>query len=527
MIANRRVWILFVGLLAVIGGLPAAAQSSPRAVQIILNAANNNKSSAYQFSPNAEMTVTGVENATIEGGESQHSCLPAPSAGSKSVWFEVFLVEGQVTLNTAGTSYGTAGGNSPDSVMSIYYGSSFTTFGNLVPIACNDNGSGAAALTNVPIPVNGSYMIQVSASTAITVTAASQVNLVVTHVPDSPAANNEPGGAKAIKFPAQISLSNMGFATVDLNEPADPALADPLYNTVWFTFSKADESPTVFQQLNTAINAPSLWFTIYEDNGGGLVIPPDVDQQSGYIAAFLAPGTYYLRVGQTSDAEGITSITETFITLGYLMPNNFEFSVDRYENSNTSGLPVADLTGWSVKNGDPGETAVCDPIAPFNCYFVFTSSGALESTQLKSKLNLVDNKIKKGDILTMNASAELVGDPDLALSVKLVDANGVSLKYGTDFDSDVTDFVQYTAFATASLKPVKAVVKFKNNDTDFGDTVRLDSFAAGTARVGEFYGRFAPVLNGLKLELPEAWSVPGGARVLPVPAAPAPSAGWR
>ncbi|MBK9124277.1 MAG: hypothetical protein IPM16_14325 [Chloroflexi bacterium] len=525
MTSNRRVWVLIVCLLGAISLLPAAAQSAPRAVQVILNAANNNKSSAFQFSPNAEMTVTGVENATIEGGESQHSCLPAASAGSKSVWFEVFLVEGLVTLSTAGTSYGTGGGNSPDSVMSIYFGSNFTTFGNLVPVACNDNGSGAAVLTNVPIPVNGNYLIQVSASTAITVTAASQVNLVVTHVPDDPASNNEPGGAKSIKFPANVSLSNMGFATVDLNEPADPALADPLYNTVWFTFTKVDESPTVFQQLNSATGAPTLWFSIYTDTGAGLAIAPDLDQSDGYVAAFLSPGTYYLRVGQTSEPEGIVSLTESFITLGYLMPNNFEFSVDRYENTNTSGLPVADLNGWSVKNGDVGETAVCDPIAPYNCYFVFTSSGALESTQLKSKLNLVDNKIKKGDILTMNASVELVGDPDLAISVKLVDASGAKLKFGTDYDTDVTDFVQYTAFATASLKPVKAVVKFKNNDTDFGDTVRLDSFAAGTVRVGEFVGRFTPVLSGLKLELPDAWSAPGGADVLPVPAAP--SAGWR
>lgn len=522
---SRRVLVLFIGLLAALSALPAAAQASPRAVQVIVNAANNNKSSAYQFGPDAEITVTGVENATIESGESQHSCLPAPSAGSKSVWFEVYLVEGQVSLNTAGTSYGTASGNSPDSVVSLYYGSRFSQFTDLESIACNDNGSGAAALTNVPVPLSGTYLIQVSASTAITVTGASQVNLVVTHSLDAPAANDQPSGAKTIKFPALVTLASTYYSTVDLDEPVDPALADQIYYTVWYKVNLADATPVVFQQLNAA-SSVDLWFTFFEDVGGSFVIPAGIIETGpGFISALLDPGTYYVRVGQLT--PGSPALTEQFITAGYLVPNNFTFSVDGYENSNASGLPVADMTGWSVKNGDPGETAVCDPISPYDCYFVFNSSGALEATQLKAKVNLVNHKVKKGDIFTFNMSVTLVGDPNLAVSVKLIDAVGGSLKFSKNYDTDITEFFQYISTVAAPIKPVKAVVKIKNEDTDFGDVVRLDSFVAGVLRLGEYYGRFTPALPGLKFGLTDAWSTQDNVKPLPVPAAPAPSAGWR
>lgn len=524
MIPVRRVWIVFACLICAITVPPVAAQPAPRAVQVIPNAANNNKSSAYQFGPDAEMIVTGVENATIEGSESQHSCLSSPSAGSKSVWFEVFLVEGQVSINTAGTSYGTGSGNSPDSVMSLYFGNRFTPFSQLIPIACNDNGTNAAAFANLPISVSGTYLIQVSASTAITVTTTSQVNVLVTHSPDAPASNDQPSGAKSLKFPVLGALVDTYYATADLNEPSDPALAGPIYYTVWYKFDLADASPIVIQQLN--LNSfVDLWFTFYEDNGGTLVIPTGrISSSIGFTSALLNPGSYYIRVGSMTPSP---ALTEQFVATGYLVPNNIDFSVDGYEDTDTSGLPVADLSGWTVKNGDPGETAICDTIAPFNCYFLFDSSGAGEATKLKAKVNLADYKIKTGDVFTFNMSTTLVGDPNLAISVKLVDAADASLKFSKKYDIGIPNPFQFISLAPTPIKPVKAIVKLKNKDTDFGDTVKLDNFVAGVLRLGKYHSRFTPVLNGLKLELTEAWLNSGGDDLLPVPAAPKPSAGWR
>src|SRR5690606_11438353 len=111
---NKLVRIPGILLLFTLIVLPAAAQIGPR----ITGA--DTAATAHPFSPDAQITVTGAESATIEGSEPNHTCLTPASAGGYSVWFRTTLQPGILALSTVETTYGTAGGPSTDSVISVY-----------------------------------------------------------------------------------------------------------------------------------------------------------------------------------------------------------------------------------------------------------------------------------------------------------------------------------------------------------------------------------------------------------------------
>lgn len=523
-----RITTLILSLLMLALAIPAAAQTGTRAPIEVTAASINNGANAKRFHPAASFVVTGVENATNEPTEPDHTCQQGYE--SRSVWFTTDLMPGTITLDTTGSVYTISNvtGTSYDTVISLYRvnGASFGGFNTLTPVACSGNDSGPGILTEVSIPVPATYMVQISAAPLVLVSGASQVRLEASYTPAQAVINDEPSGARNLKSPGIPSILNIGSATVSANEPVDPLALNPEYypaqvpeiitNTVWYKFKYTGRRMFAVTNLYGVDN---LRFSLFQKNGGDFVPAAGIDEsQRNSLTATLEPGTYFLRVGIAGSPQGSLANFATWSTIAYLMPPNYGFAQPGAE-----GQPGAfpDETGWKVLKGTSGpggtDSSYCSgSYGGYDCGFMFASSGPTEATVLKSTLPLGDVKVKKGDIIMMQMPLiSIQGTPNLKFSLIFTDAGGASLTYNLNIrDDDVMTPVMVRA-VSANFVPVRAVVKIKNKDKDLGDKIVLDSVMVSVQRVGE------ATRHGALLDVPAAWATSTAPKgVLPVPDAP-------
>ncbi|MBK9123559.1 MAG: hypothetical protein IPM16_10640 [Chloroflexi bacterium] len=204
--------------------------------------------------------------------------------------------------------------------------------------------------------------------------------------------------------------------------------------------------------------------------------------RSNRSLATLNPGEYYLRIGIVGQPQGTSSTFITFTGIAYLMPPNYNFSVGLTEGTSSA---APSLAGWTVKNA-AGDDVGCDAAPPYICSFTFISSGAGENTVLKTSVDLSDVKVKAGDVIRFQPSLnDVSGLPNLQAKLVLRDAFGNKQKYVFFVTDDQNTEPNLTAVVPANLKPVKAVLKFKNKDTDNGDFIEVDGVVVAALRVGE------------------------------------------
>lgn len=462
----------------------AAAQIEPR---VTIDASiNNNALGAFSFNPDAQITVNGVEAATIEGAESTHSCLTPASAGGYSVWFKTYLMPGTITLNTTGSQFTTAGGPVSDTVISLYRFQDtglvgFDSFVELTPVACDDGIASPGVITNLSIVYEGLFYVQISAAPSVIATGTSSVSLNAQYTAAINVPYDEPDNAKSMKLPNLPSIANISSATLSLNEPVDPFAFIPVTNTVWAKFTLTSQRTVGFQ--NFYFNSGSLFFSLFTKSG------PNYIPALGTIFSFpnvmlatLNPGEYYLRIGIVGQPQGTSSTFITFTGIAYLMPPNYNFSVGLTEG--TSGATPS-LAGWTVNNA-AGDDVGCDPAPPYTCSFRFISSGAGENTVLKTSVGLSAVKVKKGDVIRFQPSLnDISGLPNLKAKLILRDALGNTQKYVFFVTDDQNTEPNLTAVVPTTFKPIKAKLKFKNKDTDSGDFIEIDGIVVAALRVGE------------------------------------------
>lgn len=524
-----RLVVFLTASLIMLAGFPSAAQAGTRAPVVVPAASINNVASAQPFHPAAQFVVTGVQTATIEALEPDHTC--APGADSRSVWFTTDLMPGALTLDTTSSTYTVSGGTSSNTVISLYRMTNyvFTGFGDLSPLACNDNGSGPGIINAFNITSTGTYMVQISAAPGVAVTGASEVRLLANFAPAQPLSFDEPSGARKLKIPSLPVVVNIGSATVSLNEPFDPLALDPanypptepdaVTNTVWFKFTYTERR--IFAVSNF-YDIADIRFSLFQKVGSNYIPAPGIlDNYRGSLTAVLDPGTYYLRVGMAGSPEGNPVTFITFAVMAYLTDPNFDFSLPGTEGK--AGA-TADLTGWAVKKGNTGvggDEVFCDGAPNYACGFRFTSAGASEATTLKAVVGLNAVKFKKGDIFTQQLTLlDMVGTPNLKFSVVLTNAAGATQVYNMNLKSDEEMFAASIIQLQSGFTPVKVMLKLKNKDKTSGNSIEINSAIAAVLRVGE------PLRHGGALKLPlggelsSAWAeaastAPKG--VLPVP----------
>jgi hypothetical protein len=516
---KARLTILLTASLALLSTLPSAAQASTRAPVIVTAASIDDAADAHPFHPDVQITVTGVESATIEASEPDHTC--AAGADGHSVWFETQLMPGTLTLDTSGSSFTLSSGTSSDTVISVYV---WDEGGNLASIACNDNGAGAGVLNVFNIMLAGTYTVQVSAAPGVAVTGASEVKLSANYTAALPVSNDEPDGARKLKIPSLPTIINIGSAKTPLDEPVDPLLVGAtVTNTVWFKFTYSERR--LFGVANFYTVAGDMWFSLFQNSGASYVPVSEVISVSpNGLTALLEPGTYYLRVGMTDAPAGSTAPFVTFTALAILNHPNFQFAAPGTEGS--AGA-TADLSGWTAKNvtaGAGGDTVFCNGATQYLCGYRFTSAGATEATQIKSTVVLNAVKLKKGDLMTLQAQLMgSIGTPNLKVTLKLVDAAGAIQKFTLNVTSSQAVPPALIAYIPAAFVPVKAMLTFKNKDTVAGNSVEIDSVIAGALRTGDGALRGEMLRLPLGGDLSAAWAeaasmTPKG--VLPVPQAP-------
>jgi hypothetical protein len=516
----RLIALLAASLLLILA-LPSAAQPSTRAPVIVTATSINNASNAHPFHPDVQIFVTGVESATIEASEPDHTC--APGADTRSVWFVTELMPGTLTLDTTGSSYTIAGGTSPNTVISLYRLNNwtFSGFADISSIACNDNGGSAGIINAFNIPTAGQYMVQISAAPGVAVTGASQVNLLANFTAAIPISFDEPSGARTLKIPSLPAIVNIGNATVALDEPFDPSLGAPVTNTVWFKFTYSERR--IFAVSNFYDSGGDLGFSLFQKSGSAYVPASGIlSNGADSITAILNAGTYYLRVGLLGEPNGSTANITTFTVIAYLTDPNFDFSVGMTEGG-VSATP--DLTGWNVKNGTAGpggDEVFCDGPPAYECGFRFTSIGATEATQIKAVIGLNTMKLKKGDLVIIQAMLlDLIGTPDLKVTMKLTNAAGATQNYNLNVVT-ASEFPAIITQVPATFTPVKSTIIVKNRDTTPGDSVEVDGVIAAVLRVGEGVVRGGTLKLPLGGGLSAAWAEAASAApkgVLPVPPA--------
>lgn len=515
---SRLIRGLAILVLLVFAIVPASAQVGPR----ITGA--DTAATAHPFNPDAQITVTGVESATIEGAEPNHICLTPNSPGTHSVWFKTTLQSGTLSLDTVGTSYGTAGGPSTDSIISVYRfedtaPAGYTSYSELVSVGCSDNPGTTGALSGITIDQVTTFYIQVSAAPGTSATTASSVVLTADFTAAVPHPYDVPGQAKKMKLPNLPTVTNIANATLSFDEPVDPALPFPITNTVWTRFTLTSKRIIWFQ--NFYYQAADLWFSIFTKSGpnyipanGIYLAAPDI------IYAALEPGTYFLRVGIIDAPAGTTQNFITFTGLAYMSPIADEFAVWP-----TEGAPgaTASLEGWIVRNPSGGDAETCEAAPPYDCYFKFVSVGAAEATALKAKVPLNDVKLKKGDILLLQSGiGETSGEPNLKVKVVLRNAAGSAISYVMNIRDSIHKTPKRVITMPAGFVPVMAVTTIVNKDADTGDTVELDGLVVVGIRSGEAL-RSQPLKHDRFGDISPEWSpeVPPEP-LLPVPAAPLP-----
>lgn len=515
---NKSTRIFSILALFVLLVLPAAAQVGPRVTGA------DTAATAHPFSPDAQITVTGVESATIEGAEPSHTCLAPVSPGGHSVWFVTTLQPGMLSLNTVGTAYGTAGSASTDSVISVYRfedsaPAGFNSYSELVALGCSDNVGTAGAISGIAIEQATVLYIQVSAAPGINATTASSVVLTADFNALVPHPYDLPGQAKRLKLPKLPTVTNIADATLSLDEPVDPSLPFPITNTIWSKFTLTSKRIVWFQ--NFYYQAADLWFSIFTKSGpnyipatGIYLTAPDI------IFGALEPGTYYLRTGIINAPVGTTQNFITFTGLAYLSPIADEFSI--WPTEGIVGA-TASLEGWTVRNPSSGDTETCETAPPYDCYFKFVSTGAAEATALKGKVTLNDVKLKKGDILLIQAGiGETSGEPNLKVKIVLRNAAGAAISYVMNIRDSIYKTPKRLITLPAGFVPVTAVTTVANRDIDLGDTVELDGVVVVGIRSGEAM-RSQPLKLARFGEISANWEAESQSKsVLPVPAAPLP-----
>lgn len=512
----RSFGFLFLVILTV---MPIAAQVEPRVTGA------DTAATAHPFSPDAQITVTGVESATIEGTEPNHTCLIPNSAGGHSVWFRVTLQPGALTLDTAGTSYATVGGPSTDSVISLYrfddsFPNGFNSYAELASVGCSDNAGATGAISGITIEQVTTFYIQVSAAPGINATAPSTVILTADFTAATPHPYDSPGQAKEMKLPNLPTITNIANATLSMNEPTDPALFLPITNTVWTKFTLTTKRIIWFQ--NFYYQAADLWFSVFTKSGpnyipatGIYLAGPDI------IFGALEPGTYFMRIGIVDAPSGTTQHFVTFTGLAYLSPIADEFSVGI-----TEGTPSATASreGWAVRNPSGGDAEACEVAPPYDCYFKFVSAGGTEATTLKGSVALNNVRLKKGDLLLMQAGiGETSGEPNLKIKVVLRNAAGSSVTYAMNIRDSIYATPKRLITLPVGFVPVRAITTVSNRDTDTGDTVELDGLVIVGIRSGEPL-RSQPLKFGRFGDISPEWAIQAQSKSepLPVPAAPIP-----
>lgn len=511
----RLFGILFIIVLIIV---PSAAQIGPR----ITGA--DSAATAHSFSPDAQIIVTGVETATIEGTEPDHSCLTPSSPGGHSVWFRTTLQPGTLSVDTTGTSYSTAGATSADSIISVYRfedsnPGGFNSYTELISVGCNDNPGTAGTIQGLVIEQVTTFYIQVSAAPSVTAIAPSTVILTADFTAAVPHPYDNPGKAKVLKLPNLPTVTNVANATLSLNEPIDPALPFPITNTIWTKFTLTTKRVVWFQ--NFYYQAATLWFSIFTKSGptftpanGIHLAGPDI------IFGALEPGTYFMRIGIVNAPPGTTQNFITFTGLAYLSPIADEFSV-----AMTEGTPgaTASMEGWVVRKPS-GDGEACEDVAPYDCYFKFVSVGAAEATKLKANVHLNNVKLKKGDMLLLQAGiGETSGEPNLKVKVVLRNAAGASLTYRMNIRENVHATPKRLITLPAGFVPVRATTTVANLDTDAGDSIELDGLVIVGIRSGEAL-RSQPLKLDRLGKISSEWATPVELKdeLLTVPPIPVP-----
>jgi hypothetical protein len=512
---KARLTILLTASLALISTLPSAAQSSIRMPVIVAASTIDDIYNPHPFHPNAQIIVTGVESATVDVSEPDQSCAGGPEG--HSIWFNMQLTPGTLTLDTTGSSFTVSGGTSSNTVIALY---EQDTGGNFVSIACNDNGAGAGVINAFNVTLTGTYSVQIAAAPGVTVTGASQVTLLATYTAALPVAFDEPANARALKIPSLPAMINIGSATIGLDEPVDPLLVGAtVTNTVWFKFTYSTRR--LFGVANFYTVAGDMWFSVFEKSGASYVPVADIlSVSANNLTVLLEPGTYYLRVGMTGEPAGTLSPFVTFTAIALLNHPNFQFAAPGTEG--TAGAAV-DLSGWTATNATGGDTVFCNGSPQYLCGYRFTSAGATEATQIKSTVVLNDVKLKKGDVMTLQVQLMgSIGTPNLKATFKLVNAVGATQKFTLNIMSSQSASPAMISYIPATFVPVKATLILKNNDTVTGNSIEIDGVLAGALRVGEGVVRAETLKLPLGGDLSSAWAEaasPAQKGLLPVPPA--------
>lgn len=474
-------------MLAAMGS--ASAQSLlpvPRAANpptVVPGPVSDNMIDALTLYPNVSLVIEGIDTATTEVDEVAHTCAaPTATAGTHSVWFAAYLPKGLLTLQTAGTSFVTAGDPSDDTVMSIYrltdkFNPDFT---KLEALACDNGGTGAAMIKKFPTN-EAIYLIQVSMESGPAL-AGSTLSFKAKFKPATRVAGDKPSTARNLTFPATYLVNSLSSATVDLNEPIDPLVpAEMVGNSIWYKFQLAAPQRVLLGSLLGPVS-------IFRVLGNGTLEPIDYTFVDMDDLALLDAGNYLVRVFMPALQMPLPTlgalIPMPFIAVPVLSPTNVTFGTDEGTVD-----AAASLDGWTLKKATPSgepnaDELVCGFIAD-KCGVQFTSQGTGEATKLVGKTSLSSVKLKKGELLLLAATG-MATDTATQVRVKLIlrDATGARVVITKDLVPGVFGILLDQVVAMPrKFAPVSAKVVVTNLSQTEGNVAIIDELLLVTARV--------------------------------------------
>lgn len=488
----KRIAAIIAVLLLLVTMGSASAQAplpAPRAANPPITVAattNNNFIDAWVFYPNIRLSVNTIEAATVEVGEPMHTCgAGGPVAGSNSVWFTTYLPSGELTLQTAGSAYVTAGsGTLNDTIISLYKlmgNGSVVDFTTLDQIACGSGGTGAGKIKQVLD--EGTYVVQVSMEAVETVVDG-DVALLAKFASQNTIDSDSIAAARTLTFPKSYSLALAQYARVELNEPIDllhPANTQ-VQNSVWFKFSLTQTMGLVIQaSIFGGTQSVSLFKA--ETDGSLTSLPVEYEPSLFLPLIELTPGNYYLRLAAVVQQYEIEELdqfynyyTSIMLATMAMTPMNFELGT----NEGTPGA-AASLEGWTVKNAGAGDELMC---VTNICGYQITSSGSDESTVLMSKAKLSNMIIRKGEMMQMGLYADYSGEGHVRITVDLIDAAGAVVQVKREFYLGGGSYTTTLEAVPGKITPVKAVVRIENLSDTPGDSVFIDKVLVVPLRLG-------------------------------------------
>lgn len=470
---KRLLAIIAIITLITLMMVSSVAAQNGRAEATVAASAIDTLGNAYEFSPTMNITVTNVEFAALESGEVSHTCLSTPSPGKYSVWFKTYLTSGQVSLDTTGSDYG----SSADTVVSLYRLIDDVSFNNLLPVACNDNGTGAGV---IPATSVGSdvYFIQVSASNSVIADSGSQIQLTVSHLPVVTISNDNLAKAKPLTFPNNYVVWGVENATLEMNEVLPTSASDIGSNSVWYKFTIKELMMYSFQSAFSFGN--SIYFDLFSvETVNNEVTYTELHRMENTYQQFLSPGKYILRVSSKDKPMGQQFGFYNFLTSAYLMPSNASFTANWEMDDG-----VLDMTGWVIKNASAGEEGVCQD---GKCYFRFGSDGATEATSISRTFTIQPQKFKKGDGLYLTAYLLYygTGHSNLLMTYVFYDAAGKTMKMSAPLMvGEGTEAAGSVIPVPKPFTAVRAKVIIKNRDKSGVGLTLLDGIFAYSLRLG-------------------------------------------